>query len=46
VPGSGSSSELRNADNGECLTSSQGAVTVGTCSTSNKADLWTEDGTV
>ena len=44
--GSGSNNELRNAGDGECLEDSGGAVSVGACSTSDTADLWSQDGTV
>jgi hypothetical protein len=43
--GSGSSGELRNAGDGQCLLGSGSAVAVGSCSTSDQADLWTQDGT-
>jgi hypothetical protein len=46
VSGSNSEDELRNTSDSLCLQSSGGAVVDGTCSTSDEADLWSQDGTV
>ena len=46
VAGANSEDELRNAGDSLCLESSGGAVADGTCSTSDEADLWSQDGTV
>lgn len=43
APGSGK--EFENAGDGQCLLAAQGVVSYGSCSTSNRADLWNEDGT-
>jgi hypothetical protein len=45
VSGPGSSKEFQNAGDGQCLRAAQGVVSYGSCSTSDSADLWNEDGT-
>jgi serine/threonine-protein kinase PknK len=45
VSGPGSSKEFQNAGVGQCLRAAQAVVSYGSCSTSDHADLWTEDGT-
>lgn len=42
VAGSGGD-ELKNAASGECLRASGGSAVVGSCSSSDKSDLWSED---
>jgi arabinan endo-1,5-alpha-L-arabinosidase len=44
--GSGSSKEFQSAGNGQCLQASGAVVSYEPCSTSDRADLWNEDGTV
>ncbi|HTJ66864.1 MAG TPA: protein kinase [Actinospica sp.] len=44
VPGT-SGKELHNAGSGQCLTASGSAVGAGSCSTSEAADLWSQNGT-
>jgi serine/threonine protein kinase len=43
--GSGSGKEFQNAGGRQCLQVAQAVVSVGSCSTSDRADLWNEDGT-
>ncbi len=45
VSGPGASKEFQNAGVGQCLRAAQAVVSYGSCSTSDHADLWTEDGT-
>jgi predicted ribosomally synthesized peptide with SipW-like signal peptide len=45
VSGPGSSKEFQNAGVGQCLQAAQAVVSYGSCSSSDHADLWTEDGT-
>jgi serine/threonine-protein kinase PknK len=45
VNGPGASKEFQNAGVGQCLRAAQAVVSYGSCSTSDHADLWTEDGT-
>jgi len=45
VSGPGSSKEFQNESDGQCLRAAQGVVSSGSCSTSDRADLWNEDGT-
>jgi hypothetical protein len=44
VSGPGSSKEFQNADDGQCLRAAQAVISDGPCSTSDRADLWNEDG--
>jgi len=46
LSGSSSGDELRNVGSGSCLRSSGGGLVSGSCSSSDQADLWSEDGTV
>jgi serine/threonine protein kinase len=43
--GSASGKEFQNASDKQCLLVAQAVVSVGSCSTSNRAGLWNEDGT-
>jgi serine/threonine protein kinase len=44
--GSGSSTELKNSGSAQCLRANGSGVSAGTCSSSDQADLWSEDGSV
>jgi hypothetical protein len=45
VSGPGSSKEFQNAGDSQCLRAAKAVVSHGPCSTSDRADLWNEDGT-
>ncbi len=46
VSGPDSSEEFQNVGDGKCLQASTAAVSLGSCGTGDRANLWTEDGTV
>jgi serine/threonine-protein kinase PknK len=45
VSGPGSGKEFQNAGDSQCLRAAQAVVSHGPCNTSDRADLWNEDGT-